>query len=200
MRDKLGRFVKGSKLGLQKGHKINLGKKHSKETKKKISESQKGKGHPHTEKTKQKMSQTKKGKIPKNINQIAGWNKGKNHSEETKKKMRENHKGSLGKHWKLSKENCNKRKGKNSHLWKGGITPINKKIRNSKEYKLWRKSVFERDNYTCKFCRKRGEIMHADHIKPFADYPELRFAIDNGRTLCGDCPKKTDTYGSNKKN
>ena len=85
--------------------------------------------------------------------------------------------------------------GKNSHLWRGGVTPINVAIRHSIEYKLWRTAVFERDNYTCIWCgnNKSGNL-EADHIKPFAYYPELRFAIDNGRTLCKECHKTTDTY------
>lgn len=80
-------------------------------------------------------------------------------------------------------------------LWKGGVTPINKQIRTSKEYKDWRISVFKRDNYTCKNCKSYGVILHADHIKPFAFFPELRFSTENGRTLCVPCHKKTDTYG-----
>jgi len=92
--------------------------------------------------------------------------------------------------------------GKNSPNWKDGSTPINKIIRHSLEYRLWRIAVFERDNFTCIWCGARnyegqGKTvkLHADHIKPFAKYPELRFAIDNGRTLCIDCHKTTDTFG-----
>jgi len=88
--------------------------------------------------------------------------------------------------------------GKDNPAWKGGISPINERIRQSKEYKLWRESVFKRDNYSCIWCGKTGGILNADHIKPFALYPELRFAIDNGRTLCIDCHKITDTYGYTK--
>lgn len=69
-----------------------------------------------------------------------------------------------------------------------------KKIRQSAKYKAWRTLVFERDNYTCVQCNSTG-YLHGDHIKPFALYPELRFEVSNGRTLCVPCHKKTRTYG-----
>lgn len=84
--------------------------------------------------------------------------------------------------------------GNKNPNWKGGVSPQDKVIRGTLEYRLWRISVFERDNYTCVWCHKRGGKLHADHIKPFALYPELRFAIDNGRTLCVPCHQTTDTY------
>lgn len=87
-------------------------------------------------------------------------------------------------------------------FWKGGLTPQNILIRQGIEYKLWREAVFKRDDYTCQECGARNKkglgktvILNADHIKPFALFPELRFAIDNGATLCLDCHKKTDTFG-----
>lgn len=81
--------------------------------------------------------------------------------------------------------------GEKSPKWQGGITPLNAKIRRSIEYRLWRESVFARDNWTCQECRKRdGRKLNAHHIHPFAQFPELRFAIDNGITLCQKCHKK----------
>lgn len=89
-------------------------------------------------------------------------------------------------------------KGPKSHKWKGGISPKNETIRKSVEYKLWREAVFKRDNYLCIWGGKEhGSKLQADHIKPFALFPALRFAIDNGRTLCVECHKKTDTFGGN---
>ena len=79
-----------------------------------------------------------------------------------------------------------------------GKTSENEKIRKSTDYKKWRKLVFERDDYTCVICGKNGGCLNADHIKPFSLYPELRLDIDNGRTHCTCCHKKTDTYGVKK--
>lgn len=85
--------------------------------------------------------------------------------------------------------------GANHHNWKGGKTPKSEALRKGTRYKNWRKAVFERDDYTCQECSERGGVLNADHIKPFALYPELRFSIDNGRTLCVPCHRKTDTWG-----
>lgn len=92
---------------------------------------------------------------------------------------------------KLSEAN----RGEKSYLWKGGLTKEHARIRKSVHYKIWRESVFKRDNYTCVFCKKIGGTLNADHIKPFAIYSELRFSIDNGRTLCVSCHRKTETFG-----
>ena len=83
-----------------------------------------------------------------------------------------------------------------------GKTSENKKIRESLPYKKWRLSVFERDGYKCIECgdsnyEGRGKTLelNADHILPFALYPEFRFDINNGRTLCKECHMKTETFG-----
>jgi 5-methylcytosine-specific restriction endonuclease McrA len=120
---------------------------------------------------------------------------GKKSSDETKEKIRQkllgnnNGKGNYGK------------KGELAPNWRGGTTKMSEIIRGSTEYKLWRESVMKRDKWTCIWCGYRskgsGDI-HADHIKPFSLYPELRFAIDNGRTLCVGCHKTTDSFLNNK--
>lgn len=86
--------------------------------------------------------------------------------------------------------------GEKCHLWKGGITPENQKVRTSAKYKNWRRKVFERDGYACQKCGdSRGGNLNAHHIKSFSVFLELRFDVSNGVTLCESCHRKTDTYG-----
>ena len=89
---------------------------------------------------------------------------------------------------------------------KGFICPLNLRERASTKYKEWRFKVFKRDNFTCQKCGIKAQgglgrrvILNADHIKPFSLFPKLRFVVHNGRTLCLDCHKKTNTYGINLK-
>lgn len=117
-------------------------------------------------------------------------NKNRIQSEETKRKISETHKR------KGIKPPCG---GKNSFGWKGGISKENYLLRRLARYKNWRKAVFERDNYTCQECSKRGGKLHAHHIKSWEKYPELRFIVSNGITLCVPCHKQTDTYPKNLK-
>lgn len=74
--------------------------------------------------------------------------------------------------------------------WKGGITEVNHTIRTSLAYKTWRRLVFERDRFACVLCGYRStkkRDIRADHIQPFSLFPELRFSVENGRTLCRPC-------------
>lgn len=80
--------------------------------------------------------------------------------------------------------------GPNSPSWKGGITPENRRQRGSAKMMEWRAAVFKRDDFTCQECSTRGGDMNAHHIKPFCAYPELRFAIDNGLTVCEPCHRE----------
>ena len=86
-------------------------------------------------------------------------------------------------------------RGEKSYRWQGGITTLNNKIRTSREYKLVREACFKRDNFTCIWCGQRGGRLNADHIKPFALFPELRLALDNLRTLCELCHNKIGWRG-----
>ena len=91
--------------------------------------------------------------------------------------------------------------GKGHWNWQGGKTPESIRLRNQLEMKLWRKALFQRDNYTCQMCGIRNKKglgrqvrLEADHIKPFSLFPDLRLTLDNGRTLCKECHKTTPTY------
>lgn len=77
--------------------------------------------------------------------------------------------------------------GERNHWWKGGISSERDKVKASPEYAAWRKAIYARDHYRCVLCLSHERQLHAHHIQRFADYPELRFDLDNGATLCVRC-------------
>src|SRR3990167_1304183 len=81
--------------------------------------------------------------------------------------------------------------GEKNYNWKGGITKLQDKIRKGLAYREWRTQVFKRDSFTCVICGAIKCYIQADHIKSFAFYQELRYKIENGRTLCLKCHKNT---------
>jgi hypothetical protein len=124
-------------------------------------------------------------------------------SEEHKKKIGDAHRGKKKKYkiWNKGKKigfipPCAFKKGhkinagEKHYRWKGGITPINKKIRKSLEYKFWRKECFERDNFVCQKTGQVGGKLVVHHINNFAEFPELRFEVKNGITLSLEAHKE----------
>jgi endogenous inhibitor of DNA gyrase (YacG/DUF329 family) len=168
-----------------------LGKHHTEKTKRKISENHRG--YHHTEETKRKISDNHKRKGVR-----PPPNPGRKHSTESKRKISI---ARLGKATGMT--------GAKSHLWKGGITSVSMMIRESMSYKIWRRQVFERDDYTCVLCGIKGCKLNVDHYPK--SFSEIRnennittleeamqckelWDISIGRTLCEDCHKKTDNY------
>jgi len=93
--------------------------------------------------------------------------------------------------------------GDSNPAWFGGVTSLRNSVRNSSKYQKWRMAVFERDDYICKECNKRGGDLHVHHIMTFSDIIEKYgidnivdameckelWNIDNGITYCVDCHK-----------
>ena len=127
---------------------------------------------------------------------------GTKHSEEHKRKISEGNKGRqcywLGK--KMSLETREKMSSSHKALvmagihprWKGGVT-LKEQLERSRFRMTIQKRVFERDNYTCQLCGEQQDLQ-VDHIQSWAEYIELRFSMDNCRTLCKSCHYQI-TYG-----
>jgi len=86
--------------------------------------------------------------------------------------------------------------GENNPMWRGGDSD---KERRNAEYKLWRIKVFERDGFTCQLCgyyhgiKVKRRDLNAHHIVKWIDSLELRYAVENGITLCVPCHIKEHT-------
>jgi Pyruvate/2-oxoacid:ferredoxin oxidoreductase delta subunit len=77
-------------------------------------------------------------------------------------------------------------RGDKHYAWKGGTKYKKQGDRSTPEYRKWRLAVFTRDCFTCQICTVYlgGGNLEAHHLKSYADYPELRYDVDNGITLC----------------
>jgi 5-methylcytosine-specific restriction endonuclease McrA len=211
-------YWKGKKLSEETKHKLSevrKGRQVSEETKRKISLGAKGKntwskGRKLSEETRRKMSESRKGMIftEERRQNISKGNQGRVFSEEHRRNIGLAGKGRTPwnkglKFGSKSEEERRKHseaaKGEKHYNWQGGKTAEAMRVRRSLETRLWREAVFSRDDYTCQECGIRSKsgvrvYLHAHHIKPFADYPELRFDVSNGVTLCKDCHEKTPKY------
>lgn len=150
-----------------------------------------GRGIPRTDEVKRKISLAKKGKpacggvFKKGHKKVGncGVKKGFKHSDETKIKMSLS--APKGKNHPLYKLNKG-RFGKLSPRWIEDRTLLAKRQeRNDTSYREWRLNVWKRDNFKCKInnCDCSGKII-AHHILGWSLYPELRYEINNGITLC----------------
>ena len=75
--------------------------------------------------------------------------------------------------------------------WKGGVSSERDVAKASQAYADWRLAVYRRDHFKCVLCLKHCDKPHAHHLKRFSDYPELRYEVSNGATLCEPCHKQT---------
>lgn len=60
-------------------------------------------------------------------------------------------------------------------------------------YKEWRNSVLDRDGHKCTRCGST-EKLHVHHKKEWHRFPELRYEISNGKTVCFSCHVNIHPY------
>lgn len=97
-------------------------------------------------------------------------NKGNKHSDETKKMIGEKGKRRIPWNFIQDRTKVIGRHNRNFH---------------DSSYKGWRKAVKDRDGWKCKIsdCNCNGKLV-AHHILPWSKFPELRYEVNNGITLC----------------
>lgn len=167
-----------------------LKKNLSDETRAKISASLTGKNNPMFGKIHSKEVRTKMGaSLTDKNNHFYG----KKHSKKAKMKMSISTSGEnnpmFGKHH--TKETLMKMRGENNPNWNPNLTDEEREIkRNTLEYNTWVRAVKETNNFTCVKCNTcEGELI-SHHLFAYWKYPEARFIIGNGVTLCKSCYNK----------
>ena len=101
-------------------------------------------------------------------------------AKQIKEKMRL---AKLGKSFKWDKPHPT---GENHQRWIKDRTQVKRQAeRNSPLYKQWSRAVKNRDGWKCRMANNncQGKVI-AHHILAWRDYPELRYVINNGITLC----------------
>ncbi len=81
--------------------------------------------------------------------------------------------------------------GDKNPKWRGGIP--RERRDELLEYREWRKAVHKRYGWKCGMCKFKGKKIIAHHIRVWEHFPELRFDVDNGITLCRGCHCKLHT-------
>lgn len=148
-----------------------------------------------------KAAESKKGKPNPTFKEWrrthSGWT-GQKHTKEARLKQSV---AKLGKKYSLEKRIAQSARLQDISIenWEGFVSTKTDRLKSSKQYKDWRRQVFERDNWTCQECGVRNNKLHPHHIKAKSTHPELVFEVSNGITLCKDCHRKTDSYGRNRR-
>lgn len=89
------------------------------------------------------------------------------------------------------------RSGERNGNWKGGVAKDGLRARSKAAYMEWKSAVFAKAQWKCEGCSKEHgsvcvccghrTLLHAHHIIPFSEKPELRYEPSNGKALCEQC-------------
>jgi hypothetical protein len=112
------------------------------------------------------------------------YNQGKKLSVETRKKMSDGMKGRIP--WNKGME-WPRMRGENSPVWvKDSNTLARRNGRGDTAASLvWARNVKKRDGHKCKMFNDQCDgRLEAHHILPVRDFPQERYNVDNGITLC----------------
>ena len=94
--------------------------------------------------------------------------------------------------------------GKNAPNYRHDLTKEEREENKNRNYnpknRKWKKKVYERDNYTCQVCHRRGGAIEAHHIYSWHSHKKLRFVTSNGITLCKNCHKEFHKIYTRKNN
>jgi 5-methylcytosine-specific restriction endonuclease McrA len=189
--EKLAQYrQKMSEIALARGYgKWMTGKRHTEESRAKMREVQQAIGREPAERARrsERAKSLGYGKwmsgrqlSPETVEKIVAYRKGKSYPEiygDTR-----------------ASEEARKRREGNRRRFIGRVRKADVRPKHNSDYRYteWRTAVFRRDDYTCQACGVRGGRLNAHHIKRWSRHPELRYAVENGKTLCISCHRAAD--------